>query len=114
MKRIWKALFYSIDGMISAWRDEAAFRQEIVLAVFMIPAAFYLAPDKISMILMVGSVLLVLLVELLNTSIEAAVNRIGEEIHPLSKKAKDTASAAVLIALVNVGVVWVVILFNFF
>ena len=77
----------------------------------MVPAAFFLAPDKISLVLMIGSVLLVLAIELVNTAIEAAINRIGSEIHPLSKKAKDAGSAAVLIALVNVGVVWVVLLF---
>jgi diacylglycerol kinase (ATP) len=111
MKRIWKALFYSIDGIVSAWRDEPAFRQEIILAAIMIPLAFYFAPDKISMILMIGSVMLVLALELVNTAIEATVNRVGREINPLAKKAKDTASAAVLIGLVNVIMVWVAVLF---
>ncbi|MDB2414381.1 diacylglycerol kinase [Rickettsiales bacterium] len=111
MKRIYKALFYSIDGIISAWRDEPAFRQEVFLAILMIPAAFYFAPDKISLILMIGSILMVFCAEIINTSIEAVVDRFGDEIHPLSKKAKDTASAAVLIALLNAGIVWAVILF---
>lgn len=111
MERVWRAFFYSIDGITAAWRDEPAFRQEAVLAAIMIPAAFFLAPDKLSLILMIGSVVLVLALELVNTAVEAAINRIGPEIHPLSKKAKDTASAAVLVALVNAGFVWAVILF---
>jgi len=111
MQRIWRAFFYSIHGIIAAWREEPAFRQEVVLAVIMVPTAFFLAPDKISLILMIGSVLLVLAFELVNTAIEAAINRISMEIHPLSKIAKDTASAAVLVALINVGFVWGVILF---
>ncbi len=111
MNRIWHAFLYSIQGIIAAWRDEAAFREEAVLAAIMVPAACFLAPDKLSLILMIGSVLLVLALELVNTAVEAAINRIGPEIHPLSKKAKDTASAAVLIALLNAGFVWGVILF---
>lgn len=111
MKRIWRAFFYSIDGINAAWRGEPAFREEAILAAIMIPAACFLAPDKLSLILMVGSVLLVLALELVNTAVEAAIDRIGPDIHPLSKKAKDAASAAVLVALVNAGMVWGVILF---
>lgn len=111
MNRILKAFFYSLAGLRAAWKDETAFRQEVLLALLLIPTAFFLAPDKISLVLMVASVLLVLLVELLNTAIEAALDRTGTEIHPLAKKAKDTASAAVLIALLIVAVVWGVILF---
>lgn len=106
MKRIWNAFFYSLAGLCAAWKDEAAFRQEIVLAALLIPAAFFLAPDKISLILMIASVLFVLIVELLNTAIEAAINRISSEIHPLSKKAKDTASAAVFLSLLMTGFIW--------
>lgn len=96
---------------MAAWRDEPAFRQEAVLAAVMLPAACFLAPDKFSLLLMTGSVLLVLALELVNTAVEASINRIGPEIHPLSKKAKDAASAAVLIALLNAGLVWCVVLF---
>lgn len=110
MLRLWKALFFSFDGMIAAWRDEAAFRQEVVLAAILIPLACYLAPDTFSLLLMIGSLLLVLIVELLNTAIEATVNYIGTEIHPLAKKAKDTASAAVLIALINAITIWTIVL----
>lgn len=111
MKRIWRAFIYSIHGIAAAWRDEPAFREEAVLAVLMIPAACFLAPDKLSLIAMIGSILLVLALELVNTAVEAAINRIGPEIHPLSKKAKDTASAAVLVALLNAGFIWALILF---
>lgn len=111
MKRLYKAFFYSLSGIKSAWKDEAAFRLEIAIAVIMLPAAFMFAPDKISLILMISSILLVLVTELLNSAVEAAIDRFGEEIHPLAKKAKDTASAAVLIALVNAGVIWLVVLF---
>lgn len=111
MTRIWNAFLYSLSGIIIAWREERAFKEEALLGAIMIPAAFFLAPDKISLLLMIGSVLLVLALELVNTAVEAAINRIGPEIHPLSKKAKDTASAAVLIALLNAGLVWAVILF---
>ncbi len=110
MNRIIKAFFYSLAGLKAAWKDEEAFRQEVLLSALLIPLAFFLAPDKISLILMVGSVVLVLVVELLNTAVEAAINRISSEIHPLSKKAKDTASAAVLLSLLMVGFVWVVCL----
>lgn len=106
MIRLWQALLYSLSGLVVAWHDEEAFRQEMVLAAVMLPLAFWLAPSLIALLLMVGSVLLVLVVELLNTAVEATINRIGPEIHPLSKKAKDTASAAVLIALLNAGLVW--------
>ena len=111
MRRIWLAFLYSMDGFTAAWRGEPAFRQEAVLAAVAIPAACFLAENKIALILMISSVLLVLALELVNTAIEAAINRIGLEIHPLSKVAKDTASAAVLIALINAGFVWAVILF---
>lgn len=112
MKRIWQAFFYSIDGIIAAWRDEPAFKQEMILAALMIPAAFFLTADKISLILMIGSVLLVLAMELLNTAVEAAINRVGPEIHPLSKKAKDAASASVMVALINAAFVWGVIILS--
>lgn len=111
MKRLWFAFWHSVDGMKTAWRDEAAFRQEVLAALVLIPCAFYVAPDRISLVLMVGSVLLVLAVELLNSAIEASIDRHGGELHPLSKKAKDTASAAVLVALVIAGFTWAACLF---
>lgn len=111
MKRILLAFLNSLHGIAAAWRDEPAFRQEAVLAGIMIPAAFFLAPDTLSLIIMVASVALVLALELLNTAVEAAIDRIGKDIHPLSKKAKDTASAAVFIALLNAAFTWIMILF---
>jgi diacylglycerol kinase (ATP) len=111
MKRLWFAFLHSINGLKAAWRDEAAFREEIILAVVLMPAAFYLAPDRISLAVMLATVLIVLIVELLNTAIEAAIDRHGPERHPMAKKAKDAASAAVLIALVVMAVVWIVLLF---
>lgn len=111
MTRLYKAFLYSLSGMKAAWCDEPAFRLEIILTILMLPASFILAPDQSSLLLMIGSLLLVLILELLNTAIEATVNHISTDIHPLAKKAKDTASAAVLIALINVGLVWGIILF---
>jgi len=111
MKRIYLAFLYSMAGIKAAWQGEAAFREEAILAIIMIPAAFYFAPDKISLILLVASVLLVLSIELLNTAVEAAIDRHGPEIHPLAKKAKDAASASVFFALVMTGFVWGTLLF---
>lgn len=111
MERLYKAFLYSISGIKSAWHDEQAFRLEIILASIMIPTSFFLAPDKISLLLMIGSIFLVIALELLNTAIESTVNLVGTGIQPLAKKAKDTASAAILIAAVNACVIWCVILF---
>ena len=99
-------MFYSFSGLRSAWKHEDAFRQEAILAVFMLPLAFLLSGDNIARALMVASVLLVLIVELVNSAIEAAVDRVSLENHRLAKRAKDIGSAAVFIALVNVLVVW--------
>lgn len=110
MQRIWRAFLYSLAGIAAAWRDEPAFREEAMLSAVLIPFACIIAPDKISLILMIGSIVLVLALELLNTAVEATVNHISMERHPLAKKAKDTASAAVLLGLLNVLFVWVVIL----
>lgn len=104
--RIIKAFGYSMEGLTAAFKDEAAFRQECLLAVILLPAAVVFAGDRISMALMIGSVLLVLLVELLNSAVEAAVDRHGSEIHPLAKKAKDVGSAAVFVALANAVITW--------
>ena len=110
MKRLWFAFFNSVDGLIAAWRDEAAFRQEVVSAVFFIPIAVFIAPDTVSRALMIASILVVLIVELLNTAIESVVDRVGLRHHDLAKKAKDTASAAVLVALANAVIVWIIFL----
>lgn len=108
--RIIKAFFYSKDGLIATFKTEAAFRQEVILAAILLPLAFIFAPSKTTMALMIGSVFLVLMVEIINAAIEAVVDRQGTEIHPLAKKAKDAGSAAVLIALVNAGIIWILCL----
>ncbi|MCW9717538.1 diacylglycerol kinase [Avibacterium sp. 21-599] len=106
-----KSTGYSLKGLKSAFKNEAAFRHEVSLACLLIPLAFWLASNKIELILMIGSVLLVLVAELLNSAIEAVVDRIGTEHHELSGRAKDQGSAAVFIALVIVVITWGGILF---
>ena len=108
--RIWRALAYSFDGLAAAFRHEHAFRQEVFLAAVLIPAAFFTPAGGTGKALMIGAVLLVLIVELLNSAVEAAVDRISVEKHPLAKRAKDIGSAAVFISLVNVPVVWLLVL----
>ena len=110
LKRVWNALFYSFDGLKAAYRHEDAFRQESWLALVLIPLALFLPASGIGHALMVGSVILVLIVELVNSAIEAAVDRISLENHRLSKRAKDIGSAAVLMALINVLATWVLVL----
>ena len=110
LRRIWNALFYSYAGLAAAYRHEDAFRQEVWLAAALIPLALLLPASGIGHALMVGSVLLVLLVELINSAIEAAIDRISLENHKLSKRAKDIGSAAVLVALVNVVATWTLVL----
>lgn len=110
IKRIVKAFGYSMEGLAASFREEAAFRQECLLAAVLLPLAAVFAPDRTSMALMMASVLLVLVAELLNSGIEAAVDRHGSEIHPLAKKAKDAGSAAVFVALANVVITWLICL----
>lgn len=112
LRRVWNALFYSIEGFRAAYRHEDAFRQETLLAAVLIPAAFWLGDTGIERALMVGSVILVLIVELINSAIEATVDRISLENHKLAKRAKDIGSASVLLALTNVIVVWGLVLFG--
>ena len=106
LKRIWNALFYSCAGLRAAWRHEAAFRQEALLTLLLLPAAWWLARTPLELALLVGTCLLVLIVELLNSGLEALTNRVGLERHELSGRAKDLGSAAVLLSLVLVGCVW--------
>jgi diacylglycerol kinase (ATP) len=110
--RLFNALGYSLQGMASAFRYEEAFRQEVLLAVVLIPAAFLVNVGGTARAMMVASVLLVLVVELLNSAVEAAVDRISLENHRLAKRAKDIGSAAVFLSLVNVAVVWLLVLFG--
>ncbi len=110
LKRVWNALFYSLEGFRAAWKHEDAFRQETLLALVLIPLALVLGDDGIDRALMIASVFLVLIVELINSAIEATVDRISLDNHRLAKRAKDIGSAAVLIALTNVLVVWGLVL----
>lgn len=112
LKRVWNAFFYSMEGLRAAFRHEDAFRQEVFLAVLLIPAALFMPAAGSDKALMIASVLLVLIVELLNSAVEAAVDRISLENHTLAKRAKDIGSAAVMLALVNVPVVWGLVLFG--
>jgi diacylglycerol kinase (ATP) len=110
LKRLINAAGYSFDGFKAAFKHEDAFRQEAFLAIVLIPLAIYLGDTGIERALMIAAVLLVLMVELLNSAVEAAVDRISLDRHHLIKRAKDMGSAAVLIALVNVVAVWALVL----
>ena len=110
LTRLLNALGYSINGFRSALRHEEAFRQEVLLAVVLIPLAVISPAAGLGKALMIFSVLLVLIVELLNSAIEAAVDRISLDHHRLAKRAKDIGSAAVFLSLVNVAVVWALVL----
>lgn len=110
LRRVRNALFYSLDGFKAAYRHEAAFRQEVWLALVLLPAALMLPADAQGKALMVGSVLLVLIVELLNSAVEAVVDRVSPELHDLAKRAKDMGSAAVLLSLINLVCVWLLVL----
>jgi len=109
INRIINAYGYSMKGLKAALKYESAFRQEVVLFFVLLPAALWLGNDWLHYILLIGSLLLVLIVELLNSAIEAVVDRIGDEHHSLAGRAKDMGSAAVFISLTNVIFVWVVI-----
>lgn len=112
LRRLLQASRNSFDGLRHAWRHESAVRQEIVLACVLIPIACVLRVSAAERVLLIGSVLLLLIVELLNTSVEAAIDRIGYERHDLSKLAKDLGSAAVGVSLLLLGITWVLILFS--
>lgn len=112
--RILDAFGYSMKGLAAAWRYEAAFRQEVLLAVILIPAAFWLAKTAVELILLVVSVGWVLMAELANSSVEAVVDRTGFERHELSGRAKDIGSALVLVSLVLMAFVWGIILVHRF
>ncbi|AKR44339.1 diacylglycerol kinase [Methylophilus sp. TWE2] len=112
IRRLINAFGYSMDGFKAAYQHEDAFRQEVWLSLVLIPLAFYLEAEALHRILMVGSVLLVMIVELLNSAVEAVVDRVSIERHALAKRAKDIGSAAVLLALINLCVVWGLILFG--
>lgn len=105
LQRIWHASLYSMAGLRAGW-GETAFRQEVLASLVMLPLAVWLGQDWVERALLAGSVLLVLIVELLNSAIEAAIDRVGLQWHPLSKRAKDMGSAAVLLSLLLCLIVW--------
>lgn len=106
LRRLWNAYGYSLAGFRAAYKHEDAFRQEIHLAIVLIPLALWLPVTHMAKAMMIGSVLLVIMVELLNSAIEAAVDRISLDNHDLAKRAKDIGSSAVLVSLINVVIVW--------
>ena len=110
LRRVWNALTYSLAGLKAAYLCEDAFRQEVLLAALLIPIAFLLPVPWLGRGLMIASVLLVLIVELLNSAIEAVVDRVSLENHRLAKRAKDIGSAAVLVSLILVMAVWACVL----
>lgn len=113
LARVWHAFGYSLEGLKAGW-GEAAFRQEAIAAVVLLPLSLWIGRGWMETALLAGSVLLVLIVELLNTGIETAIDRIGPEWHDLSKRAKDMGSAAVLLSLLLAGGVWVAALYTHF
>ncbi|WP_133622190.1 diacylglycerol kinase [Erwinia sp. LJJL01] len=110
LTRIIKAAGYSWKGLRAAWQHEAAFRQEAIAAIVAIVVALWLDVDAITRVLLVGSVVLVIIVEVLNSAVEAVVDRIGSEIHPLAGRAKDMGSAAVLLTILLAVFVWIMLL----
>lgn len=111
LRRLLNAFSYSMDGFKAAFQHEDAFRQEVFLAAVLIPLALVLEHEAVHRVLMIGSVLFVLIVELLNSAVEAVVDRVSIERHALAKRAKDIGSAAVLLALINLALVWGLMLF---
>ena len=106
LKHLMHSTRYSFKGLQAAFRHEAAFRQEVVLSVLLLPLAWWIADDPLSWLILIGSCLIVLITELLNSAIESVVDRIGPEKHELSGRAKDIGSAAVMLALLLAGMCW--------
>lgn len=106
LRRLFNAFGYSIEGVKAAYQNEDAFRQEVLMAIVLVPLAIYLGETGLERAVMIASVLLVIIVELINSSIEATVDRISLENHLLAKRAKDIGSAAVMLSLFNLVIVW--------
>ena len=113
LNRVWHATGYSIAGLRAGWH-ETAFRQEAIASIVLVPAAFWLGRSWVETVLLAGTVILIMIVELLNTGIETAIDRIGPEWHDLSKRAKDMGSAAVLLSLLLCAGTWAMALFQRF
>ncbi len=112
IRRLFRATMYSFTGIRDALAGEAAFRLEVLLLFFLVPAAVWLGEDHVERALMIGTLLIVLIVELVNSAVETAVDRIGVGSNDLSRRAKDLGSAAVFVSLILVVVVWVLMLFS--
>lgn len=112
LRRLINAFGYSVEGFKAAFTHEDAFRQEVFLTIVLIPLAIYLGENSVEKALMIASVLLVLIVELLNSAVEAAVDHTSTDHHALAKRAKDIGSAAVFLALAIVAIVWGLMLTN--
>ena len=112
LQRLLNATRYSIDGIAAAWRHEPAFLEEIVAAAILVPVALALDVSGVGKALMIGSVMLILIVEVMNSAIEATIDRVSLERHPLAGRAKDLGSAAVMLSLANLVIVWGLVLFG--
>jgi len=110
LRRLLNATGYSWAGLKTAWRNEEAFRQESLLCLILTPLALWLGDGSVERVLLIGSLLLIIVAELLNSGLEAVVDRIGPEHHELSGRAKDIGSAAVFVTLVNASLVWILLL----
>ena len=110
LRRLMNAFGYSINGTLAAFKHEDAFRQEVFLAVVLTPTALYFGETAIDQALMISSLLFIIIVELLNSSIEATVDRISVKHHKLAKRAKDIGSAAVFFSLINAAIIWFLII----
>lgn len=113
LARIYKAVGYSVKGLTAAWKNEAAFRQETVAAICAIILAFWLDVDVTTRILLIASVMLVIIVEVINSAIESVVDRIGSELHELSGRAKDMGSAAVFLAILLALFIWITVVWQY-
>ena len=111
LSRVWHAFFYSLEGLRAGWL-EPAFRQEAILALLILPGAWWLGQSWVEVVLLIGVVVAVLVVELLNTAVESAIDRVGPEWHALSKRSKDIGSAAVLLSLLLCSGVWLTALWR--
>ena len=114
IKRIINATRYSLAGLRAAWKNEAAFRQELLLAIVLIPAAMWMGSTATQRALLISTCLIVLITELLNTAVETAVDRVGMDLNDLSGRAKDLGSAAVFVSLMLTAVVWGLIAYERF
>ncbi|MGE4560876.1 MAG: diacylglycerol kinase [Desulfobulbus sp.] len=112
LARILRAMICSKSGIVAAFRNEAAFRQEVILCAMLLPLALWCGQSNVERALLAGSLLLVLIVELINTAVEAVVDRISADRHELSGLAKDVGSAAVAVAILQTVIVWALVLFS--